>query len=191
MWKINKCHSSVFPLANYSVSLHQGEAFLCLPCPSTGITLWPPGAPCFSWPWPSWSEPSVAADNTWPPRRASCQWPITAPRNASSILTGPPVWPPLGWSQSWQWGWTAGTDTAPSAKKEALSCVVLDRAGPQTCDVSGSVFRGAARLTEHPLDEPLPHLVYSCKSDDTDIILNCQVKVCKETLCPLSLSLHL
>lgn len=79
---------------------YQGEAFLCLPCPSTGITLWLPGAPCFSLRWPSWSEPSVAADNTWPPRRASCQWPITAPRSASSTLTGRPVWPPLGWSQS-------------------------------------------------------------------------------------------
>lgn len=57
-----------------------------------------------------------------------------------------------------------------------------------TCDVSGSVCRDATRLTEHPLDEPLPHLVYSGKGD-TDIVLNCQVKICKETLCSLSLSL--
>lgn len=98
--RFKKCHSSFFPLANYSVSLHQGEAFLCLPCPSTGITLWPPGAPSSSWRWPSLSEPSVAADNTLPPRRASCQWPITALPSASSILTGPPVWPPQGWSRS-------------------------------------------------------------------------------------------
>lgn len=90
-------------LSRWPITLYfsyQGEAFLCLPCPSTGITLWLPGVPCFSLRWPSWSEPSVAADNTWPPRRASCQWPITAPRSASSILTGLPVWPPLGWSQS-------------------------------------------------------------------------------------------
>lgn len=59
-----------------------------------------------------------------------------------------------------------------------------------TCDVSGSVCRVATRLTEHPLHEPLPHLVYSGKGDDdTDIVLNCQVKICKETLCSLSLSL--
>lgn len=124
----NKCHSSLFPLANYSVSLHQGEAFLCLPCPSTGITLWLPGVPSFSWQRPSWSEHSVAVDNTWPPRRANCLWPITALRSASSTLTGPPVWPPPGWSQSWRWGWTAGTDTVPSAKSEALiSCTVFVR----------------------------------------------------------------
>lgn len=112
-----------FLLANYSVSLHQGEAFLCLPYPSTGITLWPPGAPCFSLRWPSWSEPSVAADNTWPPRRVSCQWPITAPRSASSILIGRPVWPPLVSSRSLQWGWTAGTDTVPSAEKKQLAAL--------------------------------------------------------------------
>lgn len=115
--KLNKCRSlSRWPIILYFS--YQGEAFLCLPCPSTGITLWLPGVPCFSLRWPSWSEPSVAADNTWPPRRASCQWPITALHSASSILTGRPVWPPLGWSRSWQWGWTAGTDTAPSAEKK-------------------------------------------------------------------------
>ena len=116
-WQQNKYRSlSRWPIILYFS--YQGEAFLCLPCPSTGITLWLPGVPCFSLRWPSWSEPSVAVDNTWPPRRASCQWPITALHSASSILTGRPVWPPLGWSRSWQWGWTAGTDTAPSAEKK-------------------------------------------------------------------------
>lgn len=97
--KLKKCRSlSPWPIILYFS--YQGEAFLCLPCPSTGITLWLPGVPCFSLRWPSWSEPSVAADNIWPPRRASCQWPITALHSASSILTGRPVWPPLGWSRS-------------------------------------------------------------------------------------------
>lgn len=47
--------------------------------------------------------------------------------------------------------------------------------------VADSVCRDAAGWTT------LSALVYSCKAgDDTDVVLNCQV--CKETLCPLSLS---
>lgn len=37
--------------------------------------------------------------------------------------------------------------------------------------------RDAARLTENPLNEPLLHLVYSCKGDDyTDTVLNYKTK---------------
>lgn len=54
--------------------------------------------------------------------------------------------------------------------------------------VSGSVCCDAARLTQRPLYQPLPPLVYSCQGDDdTDIVLNCQGEICKETLCSLSL----
>lgn len=172
-----KCHSSLFSLANYSVFLHQGEAFLCLPCPSTGITLWPPGAPSFSWRWPSWSEHSVAADNTWPPRRASCRWPITAPPSASSILTGHPVWLLLGWNLSWQWDWTAGIDTAPSVERKPFgSTMFLTKEGSTSvCDVCRSGFFvflfvlfvcDMAKLMEHPwMHVQIFFFVSSCNYD--------------------------
>lgn len=74
--------------------------------------------------------------------------------------------------------------------KEALSCVVFGRAGRQ-------LVMSVAVCVVMPQDwqnidstNPLPHLVYSCKGDDDiDIVLNCQVKICKETLCSVSLSL--
>lgn len=47
--------------------------------------------------------------------------------------------------------------------------------------------RDAARLTEHPLDEPLPHLVYSCKGDDDTKLPSESLQ--RNTVLPLSLSL--
>lgn len=64
--------------------------------------------------------------------------------------------------------------------KEALSRIVFWQSRTATCDVSGSVCRDAARLTEHPLDEPLSPLVYRCKGETA-----------KWKHCALSLSLSL